>query len=252
MDGDATQNTLPGVLMKVATKRLGWPLNRTPYTAFLEFDQSKCGNVLLGAMMSGDVKVSIFDRAGADGSSVYRVDGVQGYLTKTKNNDKAWSGIVVQMTKKSPTLAVQTGDAMDFEENQFIKVGKDGKDIVKPDYDTFNILLSGKEVSVHAMGAKFKTCFNVREGAPFDFILWNERTEVQMTDNLVDREKLQTLNGDYTKCYLHNKIQRKNIKDIICKEPLVVDGEKIKENPTFMEMVESGDKDTLACSEKKD
>jgi hypothetical protein len=251
MDGDATENMLPGVLMKVATKKLGWPLNRTPYTAFLEFDQDKCGNVLLGAMMSGDVKVAIFDRAGADGRSVYRVDGVQGYLTKTASNSRSWSGLVVQFSKKDKTLAALTGNADDFEENQFMKELKDGTFQVKPDYDVFHLMLTGKEVSKQAMGEKFKECFNVREGAPFDFILWDERSEDQVTDTVADREKLVTLNEDFTQCYLHNKIKGKNIKDIVCKEPLVINGEKQKDNPTFAEMVASGDKDSMACTEEK-
>merc|ERR1712130_763600 len=148
MGGDGTEAALPGVTMKVVTKKLGFPLNRASYTAFLEFDQSKCGNVLLGAMMSGDVKVSVFDRAGVDGQSVYRVDGVQGFLTKTKTNSKAWSGMAVQVSKIAATLAELTGDENDFEENQFLKKMKDGSMAVKPDYDTFFLTLTGEAVTV--------------------------------------------------------------------------------------------------------
>ena len=244
----------------MVTKKLGFPLNRATYTAFLEFDQSKCGNVLLGAMMSGDVKVSVFDRAGADGQSVYRVDGVQGFLTKTKTNSKAWSGMAVQISKIAKTLAELTGDDADFEENQFLKKMKDGSMAVKPDYDTFFLTLTGEAVTADAMGeTKFKSCFNVRAQedeksakSPFDFILWNERSEAQETDTLEDREKLVTLDGDYTQCFLDYKVNAKNIKDIVCNEPLIVDGEVAKENPTFGEMVKSADKDQIACSEIKE
>jgi hypothetical protein len=64
-----------------------------------------------------------------------------------------------------------------------------------------------------------------------------------------EREKLVPLDGDFTKCYLYNKIKNRGIKDIICEEPLVVDGDKIKENATFLDQVESGD--NQVCSEKK-
>merc|ERR1712048_241738 len=240
MGGDAGSTALPGVIMKVATKRTGWPLNRTPYTAFLEFDQTRCGNVLLNAMVSGDVKVAVFDKASEDGRSVYRVDGVKGYVTKTASNSRAWSGAVIQMTKTHKTLADLTKNPNDFEENQYIKV-KDDVSIVKPDFDVFTLALIGKDVSKEAVGDKFKECFNIRDGgSPFDFILWNERSEPQVNDDIVAREKLVPLQDDLTRCYLYDKIREKNIKDIVCKEPLVVNDEKVKENPTFWEMVEQG------------
>ena len=48
-----------------------------------------------------------------------------------------------------------------------------------PNYDTFQLIFTGKDVTPEVMGKdKFKSCFNVREGAPFTFELWDEREEV--------------------------------------------------------------------------
>ena len=66
------------------------------------------------------------DKAGEDGTSVYRIDGIQGYSSKTAANSRAWSGLVIQFTKKFNTLAEATGNAEDFEMNQFLKTMKDG------------------------------------------------------------------------------------------------------------------------------
>merc|ERR1712130_1069462 len=249
MGGDANEAALPGVSMTVATKKRGNNLNRSPYSAFLEFDQVKCGNVLLGPMMSGDVKIAISDRAGVDGTkSIYKVDGVQGFLTKTVSNDRSWSGAVVQFTKTHKYLSDLTGNSADFEMNQFIKETANGP-MVKPDYDTFVLSIIGKDVTPDAMGSKFKTCFNVRDGAPFDFVLWAEKEEKQPEVGTVIHKPLD---GDHTKCYLKQRIAGKNIKDIVCDEPLVVDGEKVKDKPTFLEMVEQADKEFVACSETKE
>jgi hypothetical protein len=68
--------------MTVATKRSGWPLNRSKYSAFLEFSQNNCGTVFLQALMNGEIDIKILDRASADGKHLYKIDGVQGYLTK--------------------------------------------------------------------------------------------------------------------------------------------------------------------------
>ena len=71
------------------------------------------------------------DKAGADGTSVYKIDGIQGYSSKTTANSRAWSGLVIQMTKKYRTLQEATGNAEDFELNQFLKTMKDGSQQVK-------------------------------------------------------------------------------------------------------------------------
>ena len=250
MGGDATDNSLPGVSMTVVTKKRGNALNRSPYSAFLVFDQDKCGNVLLAAMMSGDVKISIFDRAGVDGKAgLYKIDGVQGFLTKTASNDRSWSGLVAQFSKTAATLQDLTGNIDDFELNQFIKDTPLGQ-VMKPDYDTFQLSLIGKDVTPEAMGDKFKSCFDVREGAPFDFVLWAEKAPKQPSNPLLGVLH-QPLDGDYTKCFLANKINDKNIKDIICNEPLIVNGEKVKDHPSFSELVNMGDKEFMACSEVK-
>ena len=94
--------------------------------AFLGLRQDRCGNALISAIVAGDVKVSIMDKAGEDGTSVYKIDGIQGYSSKTAANSRAWSGLVIQMTKKYRTLQEATGNAEDFELNQFLKTMKDG------------------------------------------------------------------------------------------------------------------------------
>merc|ERR1712176_1503354 len=209
MNGDATTGVLPGVAMTVVTKKTGWPLNRSKYSAFLGLKQDRCGNALISAILAGDAKVSIMDKAGEDGTSVYRIDGIQGYSSKTAANSRAWSGLVIQFTKKFNTLAEATGNAEDFEMNQFLKTMKDGSIKTMPNYDSFQLIFTGKDVTPEVMGKdNFRSCFNVREGAPFSFELWDEREEGYdwtQGDSEEKREHLVTLKKDFTKCWLKYK-----------------------------------------------
>ena len=168
-------------------------------------------------------------------------------MTKTKNNDRGFSGAVVQYSKIAKTLADLTGNDDDMEENQEKRNGQ-----IKPNFDTVYIQLSGSVVTPKAMGDNFKSCFDVRDAPPFKFILWDDRTEESTGDTMEDRTHLVTLDDNMTKCYVKYRSAGKNIADMVCKEPLVVNGEKVKEKPTLTEMINAGDKNTIACTENTD
>jgi len=192
------------VVMQVELNAKGARLNNQTYTAFIDFDSTKCGHDFGKAVSDGSVDFAVFDNMGS--RELYSLVGQKAIWIKTK-----WSkvsGTVLQITKNFPSLGMMLGDETKLEINQRFRNVK-GKDVVVPTRDSFNLQITGDFIDPE--NKEFAECFD-----PTNLIIYVMKAEAENGYVVLNQ-------NDLTPCYLAHKFGDKI--DGECKDGAVINGE---------------------------
>jgi len=189
-------------VMSMQTQVKFLQLNRMKYTGFIEFRRRQCGPAFLRAFLKDKVDISIVDmnnkKMSAKGALMYKVQGTKGFFVKDEAGNPDLSSAVVQFTKVFDNMKDALGDEWSKED---VEIGQsfNAEDLAKPIRDSFMMVVSSEVINKKTMGKFYDTCFDPSQ---VKFSIWAERAAEAGT------KKLKTLRGDYTKCYVRNKMQK--------------------------------------------
>jgi len=172
-------------------------LNQMKYTGFVEFRKKECGTEFLKSFARDLIDISIVDKANGkmDGQVMYKVQGKRGFFHKDKKGNSDLSSAIIQFSKNFDNMKEALGDKWT---NDDVEIGQsfNGKGNAMPGRDTLMLVLNSDVISKEHMGAFYETCFNP---ASVKFSIWGEQN---------DTKKFITLRGDYTECYIKNKMAK--------------------------------------------
>jgi len=142
------------------------------------------------------IDVSIVDRNNdkMGGRLMYKVQGKKGFFHKDQAGSADLSSAVIQFTKMFGNMKEALGE--NWSKND-VEMGQtfNKENAAKPLRDTFMLVLNSEVLDAESMGRFYTTCFDPQT---VKFSIWGARSQ--------DGNTLKTLDGDYTNCYIRNKM----------------------------------------------